>query len=134
MNPRELAALHARCFVTPRPWTEAEIVELLSSSGCVLHATARGFLLGRIVAGEAELLTLAVDPAARRTGQASELVRLFLATCIAEGAEAAFLEVASDNAGALALYRKTGWTPAGKRRDYYAPGVDAVVMRHALAG
>jgi len=134
MNPRELAALHARCFVAPQPWTEAEIAGLLWSSGCVLQTTARGFLLGRIAGGEAELLTLAVDPAARRTGQGGELVRLFLATCIVEGAEVAFLEVASDNAGALALYRKTGWTQAGKRRDYYAPGVDAVVMRHALAG
>jgi len=132
MSPAELAALHARCFVTPRPWTEAEFAGLLSSPGCLLCTNAGGFLLGRIAAGEAELLTLAVDPASRRTGQARNLVERFLAGCPIQGAEAAFLEVASDNAPAIALYRATGWSPAGLRRKYYAPGVDAVVMRHAL--
>lgn len=132
MTPAELAALHARCFVIPRPWTEAEFAGLLASSGCLLHMTVDGFLLGRVAAGEAELLTLAVDPSARRTGQGRELVGRFLAACTAHGAEVAFLEVASNNDAALALYRATGWTTAGRRRDYYAPGTDALVMRHAL--
>lgn len=132
MTAGELAVLHARSFVSPRPWTEAEFAGLLESSGCVLHTTAGGFLLGRTVAGEAELLTLAVDPAARRTGQGRDLVGRFLVTCAAQGAEAAFLEVASDNPAALALYLTTGWIQAGRRRDYYAPGVDALVLRHAL--
>ncbi|MDO5369712.1 GNAT family N-acetyltransferase [Paracoccus sp. (in: a-proteobacteria)] len=134
MTPRELAELHARCFVTPRPWNEAEFAALLSSAACVLHETAGGFLLGRIAGGEAELLTLAVDPAARRAGRGRDLVRRFQAACAAAGAEAAFLEVASDNAPALALYRACGWSPAGLRRNYYAPGIDAVVMRHPLSG
>lgn len=134
MTPAELAALHARCFAVPRPWNEGEFAGLLASSGCLLHATDDGFLLGRVAGGEAELLTLAVDPSARCTGQGRELVGRFLATSAAQGAEAAFLEVASDNDAALALYRATGWTPAGRRRNYYAPGIDALVMRHALAG
>lgn len=134
MSPAELAALHARCFVTPRPWTEAEFLGLLASPGCVLCTSPGGFLLGRIAAGEAELLTLAVDPAARRCGQGRDLVERFLAACVAQAAEVAFLEVASDNAAAAALYRATGWVPTGRRRNYYAAGVDAVVMRHALGG
>lgn len=132
MTPAELAALHARCFAVPRPWSEAEFAALLSSSGAVLERTADGFLLGRVAGGEAELLTLAVSPAARRTGQGRELVRRFLSTCRDGHAEAAFLEVASDNAAALGLYAATGWTAAGRRRNYYAPGLDALVMRHDL--
>ena len=47
-------------------------------------------------------------------------------------AHEAFLEVASDNAPAIALYTGNGWQGAGIRRDYYAPGIDAVVMRLPL--
>ena len=132
MAPEQLAALHGRCFVTPRPWTAAEFDGLLSAPGCVLLTAADGFLLGRIAGGEAELLTLAVAPEARRAGQGRALVGRFLEQCQAQGAEAAFLEVASDNAAALALYRRTGWEAVGRRPRYYAPGIDAVVMRHGL--
>ena len=45
------------------------------------------------------------------------------------GAEEAFLEVASDNLAAQALYAGLGWQEAGRRPGYYAPGVDAIVMR-----
>lgn len=130
MSPEQLAALHGRCFVTPRPWTAAEFAGLLSAPGCVLLTAANGFLLGRVAGGEAELLTLAVAPEARRTGQGRALVDRFLAHCVAGGAEAAFLEVASDNQPALALYRRTDWKAVGRRPGYYAPGLDAVVMRH----
>jgi len=60
------------------------------------------------------------------------LVRRFLAECTARGAAVAFLEVAADNAAAIGLYRATGWQQAGQRRNYYAPGLAALVMRHGL--
>lgn len=132
MTFQQLAALHARCFVTPRPWTAAEFAGLLSAPGCVLLSAEDGFLLGRVAGGEAELLTLAVAPEARRAGQGGALVARFLEHCLVQRAEAAFLEVASDNAPALALYRRTGWEAVGRRSRYYAPGIDAVVMRHGL--
>lgn len=132
MSPDQLAALHGRCFATPRPWSAAEFAGLLSAPGCALLTAADGFLLGRIAGGEAELLTLAVAPEARRTGRGRALVQRFLAQCAARGAEAAFLEVAADNRPALALYRQTEWEEVGRRPRYYAPGVDAVVMRHGL--
>ncbi|MFC0340974.1 GNAT family N-acetyltransferase [Paracoccus niistensis] len=132
MGPVQLAALHDRCFVTPRPWTAAEFDGLLSAPGCVLLTAAGSFLLGRVAGGEAELLTLAVAPEARCAGLGRALVGSFLEQCKAQGAEAAFLEVASDNAPALALYRRTGWAAVGRRPRYYAPGIDAVVMRHGL--
>ena len=131
MSPDALAALHAQCFTRPRPWTAAEFAGLLSS-GCTLLRAPGAFLLGRVAGGEGELLTLAVAPPARRAGQGGELVRRFLAACVGQDTEAAFLEVASDNAPALALYRRTGWEAVGRRPRYYAPEVDAIVMRHGL--
>lgn len=137
MTPAEMARLHAASFTTPRPWTEAEFVALLDSPLCFLLADQSGFLVGRVVADEAELLTLAVDPEARRQGAGGRLVNCFLDESRRRGARSAFLEVAQTNAAARALYRKAGFTETGRRRGYYrnadsAP-VDALVLVMALA-
>ena len=100
----------------------------------MLRRSPQGFLLGRIAGDEAELLTLAVAPEARGQGEGRALVRGFLKDCRDRGAKAVFLEVAADNAAAIGLYRATGWSQVGQRRSYYAPGLDALVMRHDLAG
>ncbi|MFN3527237.1 MAG: GNAT family N-acetyltransferase [Paracoccus sp. (in: a-proteobacteria)] len=131
-DPAALAHLHARCFTRPRPWSEAEFTSMLGTRGTFLLTRQAGFLLGRALAGEAELLTLAVDPDARRAGIGSDLTAEFATAARAAGATDAFLEVASDNAAARALYAAQGWLEAGLRRGYYGPGVDAVVMRLAL--
>ncbi|RNF35140.1 GNAT family N-acetyltransferase [Paracoccus methylarcula] len=133
MTPDQLAALHARCFTTPRPWNADEFSALLASSGSFLLTRHDGFLLGRFVAEEAELLTLAVAPEARRRGHGLALTREFAATARAMGACDLFLEVAADNHPAQALYAALGWRETGRRRGYYAPGLDAVVMHLGLA-
>ena len=133
MTPDDLAALHDRCFAThPRPWSAAEFEALLAGPPNFLLTRPQGFLLGRVIADEAELLTLAVAPEARRQGLASALLAEFAATSRARGAREAFLEVASDNAAAMALYARADWEIIGKRRNYYVPGVDAVLMRRTL--
>ena len=137
MTPAALAALHARSFVTPRPWTEAEIARLLADPLVFLLVEGdAGFLMGRAVAGEAELLTLAVAPEARRRGLGRKLVSRFLYQARLRGAESAFLEVAEENAAARALYARTGFSEVGRRRGYYRDpkgrAVDAVVLRRLL--
>ena len=131
-----LAALHRRCFTVPRPWSAAEIAGLLAAAGAILIAVPQGFALGRAVAGEAELLTLAVAPEARRQGIGRGLVTDFIARAAAQGAATVFLEVAADNAAALALYRAAGFAEAGRRRGYYrrpdGAAADALVLRRAL--
>ncbi|MFN4101064.1 MAG: GNAT family N-acetyltransferase, partial [Pararhodobacter sp.] len=106
MTPEALAALHARAFATPPPWSAAGFAGLLDSPLVFLTADAQGraFALGRVVAGEAELLTLATDPAARRQGLARAQMAAFEREAQARGAVTAFLEVAEDNAAARALY------------------------------
>ncbi|MDP5307483.1 GNAT family N-acetyltransferase [Paracoccus spongiarum] len=133
MTPDQLAGLHRRCFTDrPRPWSAAEIAAMLALPGVFLHHRTGGFLIGRAIAEEAELLTLAVAPDARRAGLGRQLTEAFAATSRARAARAAFLEVACDNAPALALYAGLGWREAGLRRDYFGPGHDARVLRLAL--
>ena len=130
MTPEALAAIHARCFPShPRPWSAPEFADLLANRLNFLLTRPEGFLLGRVIADEAELLTLAVAPEARRMGLGRALLTEFAHTSTERGACEAFLEVASDNAPAIALYASAGWQRAGTRRDYYAPGIDAMVMR-----
>ena len=133
-----MARLHEKCFTTPRPWSEAEISDLLAAPHVFAVTEPAGFLIGRAVAGEAELLTVAVDPAARRQGTGARLMAAFLAEARVRNAESVFLEVAADNAAARALYSAAGFQPAGVRRGYYrtpqGQPVDALVLRRGLAG
>lgn len=133
-----MARLHGLSFVVPRPWSEAEIAGLLASPLCFVLTRDQGFLIGRVVAGEAEVLTLAVDPAARRRGVAAGLVAGFLAEARARGAEVAFLEVAADNAAARELYAAAGFAEAGRRRGYYhgtdGRAVDALILSRRVCG
>ena len=119
MTPADLAALHAACFTSPRPWSEAEFAGFLSNRLVFLLTEPGGFLLGRVIADEAEILTLAVDPACRRRGIAARLVDAFLTESKQRGAASAFLEVAESNSAARALYASAGFTESGRRRGYY---------------
>ena len=133
-----LAALHAACFATP--WSAAEIAKLLAMSGAfagiaTVDDAPAGFHLSRCAAGEAEVISIGVDPARRRTGLGRALLQDVFARALRAGATTVFVEVATDNAGALALYRQTGFDQVGTRPDYYATETgrrDALVLRAAL--
>ncbi len=137
--PGALARLHGAAFARDRGWSTDEIAALLADPACFLvHAPdSAGFALGRAVADEAELLTLAVAADRRRSGHGAALLAAFEAAARGRGAARAFLEVAADNAPALALYDRAGFVPCGRRRGYYktAAGerIDALVLGKALA-
>ncbi|MFN3938429.1 MAG: ribosomal-protein-alanine acetyltransferase, partial [Gemmobacter sp.] len=57
---------HARCFTSPPPWSEAAFAAALADPNGFLCGEGAGFALGRVTLDEAELLTLAVAPEARR--------------------------------------------------------------------
>jgi len=95
-----------------------------------------GFLIGRAAGGEAELLTLAVPPEARRQGTGDLLIEAFVHQIALMGAESAFLEVATDNHAALALYAKHGFAEVAERKGYMkgtdGRARDAYIMRRDL--
>jgi [ribosomal protein S18]-alanine N-acetyltransferase len=136
MTSADLARLHAACFTMPRPWSEAEFADLLASPLIFLIAEPAGFALGRVVADEGELLTLAVDPAARRRGTGRRLLTAFEAEAAARGAASAFLEVAAGNDAARALYLSAGYALTGLRRGYFRDGAggtdDAQILSRGL--
>lgn len=121
MRPAQLARLHAAAFTHPPPWSEAAFAGLLASPAVTLLAApgSRAFLLGRRVADEAEILTLATHPGARRQGLARELLARFLDAARGPAPVTVHLEVAEDNAAALALYGAFGFAEAGRRPGYY---------------
>ena len=131
-----LAALHAAAF--DAPWSAEALAELLASPfNFALQAGSppAGFILARTVAGEAEILTLAVDPVSRRSGIGRALVDAAVGTALAMGAQTLWLEVADDNAAARALYASAGFEPAGRRRAYYSRAqgaADALVLKRRL--
>lgn len=129
-DPARLAALHAGAF--DAPWDAAAFADLLAQPGVFAEAEGDGFILIRVVADEAEILTLAVRPAARRQGIAARLTARAAAEAQGLGATRLFLEVAEHNAAARALYASLGFQPAGRRRGYYArkdgPAVDALIL------
>lgn len=130
------AALHATAFETP--WDEAAFAGLLDQAGVFACETADGFILMRGVADEAEILTLAVRPEARGQGQGAQLVVEGVALADRNGADRVFLEVAEDNAPALALYGRAGFVQTGQRPRYYArpdgSRVDALLFTLNLSG
>lgn len=129
-DPARLADIHARA-ITPA-WTETALRDLLDQPGVWAEVTEHGFILMRQAGDEAEVLTLAVLPEARRRGQGLALMQAALATCRTRGVSDVFLEVAADNAPARVLYRSLGMIEGGRRRGYYArrpgPAVDALIL------
>jgi ribosomal-protein-alanine N-acetyltransferase len=131
-----MAALHALCFDTPRPWSEAEFASLLTGVGVFTVGDERCLAMGRAVAGEVELLTLAVHPDTRGQGLGRSTLASFERMAIQRGAVHAFLEVAADNLVAIALYTSAGYHESGRRRGYYSPksgpAIDALVLTKPL--
>ncbi|WP_238695157.1 ribosomal protein S18-alanine N-acetyltransferase [Ornithinimicrobium flavum] len=94
---------------------------------------------GLDLAGDvADIMTVAVDAAARGRGVGARLLDALHARALASGADSVMLEVRADNGAALGLYRRHGYRPVRTRPGYYrstgAPPVDALVLRKELVG
>jgi ribosomal-protein-alanine N-acetyltransferase len=121
-------------------WTQASYRDWMNSPGAVAFVSegdgrVTGFIIGRQVADEAEVLNLAVAPLARCKGQGGALLKAALDEFGARGASRVFLEVRESNVVARAFYAKHGFSQTGKRLNYYRkPEEAAIVMEMKLAG
>jgi ribosomal-protein-alanine N-acetyltransferase len=133
---------------TAAHWTEARYRRLLHPSSADVerlvlvaepgkepgHGPLAGFLVARHVASEWELENIAVAPACRRQGLGERLLQRLLVRAQEANSKSVFLEVRESNAGARALYEKTGFQPTGRRNSYYTdPPEDAVLYRLILS-
>jgi ribosomal-protein-alanine N-acetyltransferase len=129
-----LTAIHAQCFA--EAWNARAIGDLLATPGTFVFAAENGFILVRAGGGEAEVLTLAVAPDARRYGTGTALVEAAAHHALGLGARVLFLEVGVGNLPARSLYERLGFALAGRRKHYYTAGAgkpeDALVLRSDL--
>ncbi len=130
-----IAALHAASF--QRGWGEDEIHRLMIDRAVVadrarIGRTLIGFILSRLAADEAEILSIAVAPAWRGRGLARALLDLHLRRLAGLGARTVFLEVGERNVPACRLYDRAGFHEVGRRQGYYDGGATALVLRRDL--
>lgn len=91
-----------------------------------------GYASLRYVGSEGDVNTIAVDERHQRGGIGGSLMNWMESTAYDLGVRHLFLEVRSDNEPALAMYASRGYERIDRRRNYYASGVDALVMRKKL--
>lgn len=136
MSPAELSALAARAYRHMQPWSEADFAATLDHPTALLTTVDGTFVLGRVIADEAEILALASDPDGQRQGRGRAALAAFEQDAIGRGAVSVFLEVAAENAPARGLYVVCGYVESGRRKGYYrrADGSrdDALLMTKAL--
>lgn len=132
-----LARLHKLAFdadgAVGQIWSEQSFADLLAQPRVRAFGHADGFILLQALPDGVEILTLAVQPTARRRGLAKALIaHALIAHSGALRAATVWLEVAADNEAALALYRACGFTETGRRAKYYKRAgnlaVDALLM------
>jgi ribosomal-protein-alanine N-acetyltransferase len=119
-----VARLHAQGFY--RGWPREEFSAYLADPdrtpayvACDGRHRIAGFALLRLAADEAELVTIAVDRKWRGKGIGRALLAAAFADLMLSPAQKIFLEVADDNAAAIALYRAHGFAEVGRRSGYY---------------
>ncbi len=121
---RQAASIHEKFFA--RPWSVSEIDDLLRQSGAAADVAVDGpgkillgFAISRVIAPEAELLTIAVDRKQQGHGLGRALLSAHLGRLAMQRAEHVFLEVEEGNQPALKLYASFGFREIGKRPGYY---------------
>ena len=142
-GPRDappLAALHGASF--RRGWSEDEFERLLLDRSVLAHRATLGhqpvgFIISRIAAGEAEILSVAVARSHQGRGLARRLLDLHMRRLAGLGVRTIFLEVDDDNLPARRLYARNAFRQVGRRDGYYPrPGSAAgaaLVLRRDLA-
>ena len=121
---REIADLHSGLF--DPAWDEAAMRNLLDHPASTAFVAfdgqskaAIGFVLGQLAADEAEVLTIGVAPDWQKLGLGRRLVDGLARAVKRAEARRLFLEVATDNDAAIALYGAAGFKEQGRRKAYY---------------
>lgn len=119
-------------------WSAESYLKFVKEAGAVAQIVEvggqiGGFLLGRQMADDAEILNLAVAPRHRRNGRGAKLLKAVLAEFRLRGVKSVYLEVRESNIGAIAFYEANGFARTGRRRNYYhQPDEPAVTMEKKL--
>ena len=122
-HAEDCAALHSSSFTFP--WPQEDFESLLVARTTIGEGAfgkageLQGFMLSRLAADEAEILTIAVTSRKRGKGIAGKLMAANMEHLTLAGARSWFLEVEAQNTAALALYKRFGFEKVGERKSYY---------------
>ena len=122
---------HLRHLIA-QPRGLAFVAEFAAEKDQPIAASFAGYIIAQIIANEAEILSLAVAPLARRRGVGAALLGHLIAQREAQNISTIWLDVAADNVTAIRLYEKAGFIVSGHRPHYYrraGGAVDAVMMK-----
>ena len=133
MSARNLETIHRQSGYAHRIWSASEYDTLIEHPRTVLVQDSYCFTIGRLVAGEAELLMIAVAQEHQGKGLGRRSLNKFEEALITKGATCCFLEVAKTNFSACNMYEAEGFEVILTRKAYYQLGknncVDALIMR-----
>jgi len=122
----------------PAPWSEGVFRGELAAENRIYLAADEdgvvGFAGAMLVADEAHVTNLLVDPAWRRQGIGFELMRSLIEMAVGAGARHLTLEVRSRNEAARALYARVGLAPVGVRQGYYGDDDALILWAHDIDG
>lgn len=133
---KAVLAIERQCY--PSPWTIDHFRHELNNpvaflTGCEAGGVLAGYICYWLIAGEMEVLNVAVDPAHQRRGVAATLLGDAISNCQRAGATTAWLEVRAGNRAAIGLYEQFGFVVEGRRQRYYRDGEDALLMLRTFA-
>lgn len=138
LRPGDVDALHAlQLEVMADPWSaESSRSELAhpDALGWIARRDAEvvGFLLGRKIPGQLQVMAMGVAPGLRRQGVGRALLERAATASRVSGCSAIVLELRATNVAARTLYESAGFVVAGRRPRYYPGGEDAVLMNLQL--
>jgi [ribosomal protein S18]-alanine N-acetyltransferase len=128
---KAILAIENQCY--PIPWTADHFRHELTNPvaslvGCDVDNSLSGYICYWLIAGEMEILNVAVDPLYQRRGIAGILIENAFHHCQSKGLDSAWLEVRAGNKAAIGLYEQFGFVVNGQRQRYYRDGEDALLM------
>ena len=121
------------------PWTNGNFCDCIRSNYycCVYRRDEQyvGYGVMSVIAGEAQILNICIDPVMQGQGLGRRLLRHLIAAAGKNGADTVFLEVRASNQAAYGLYDSLGFNEIGLRHGYYPAKngrEDAVVLALSL--
>lgn len=120
MTPYKMSELHSRCMPNYQNWSADYYRTLLKSKNSIFHIEEFGFGFARFSKDEGEIIMIMIDPGFRHKGRGTLLLKKLLDDLKSIGCKKIFLEVGSNNEGAIALYKKNNFEKIGERKEYYS--------------
>jgi len=122
----------------PNPWSEGVFRNELAAENRIYLAAEEDGVVGfagvMVVADEAHVTNLLVEPGWRRRGIGLELMKTLIEAAVEAGARHMTLEVRSQNDAARALYARLGLAPVGVRKSYYGDDDALILWAHDIDG